>query len=329
MCFIFVIQIEFVTMVVTEIRNETVKKINAMEQKNYYHMYANGDDASDFIICEEDFYAEFNLVAVCAFNSEATVVAFSLEDTHPHFILYGTHTQCLCFKRMFEQSSLHHILDTRHSLENVVLDCQLDLIDDINHLMNAATYVIVQATKDGKAIMPYDYYWGTGSLYFRSRNNVPIWYVSKDGAISQPQAIGELTLRERRAIKCSRMDVPDSWLVCNGFILPQNYVDIERFEKIYLTHNCFRTFLSSGKTKLNEIQQRMAQSRGVIMEDTELAGICKHECMELFGQESVKMISATQRVQLAQRLRQTYSISFRQLAKFCRLPEYELRKYVT
>ena len=55
-----------------------------MEKKNYYHLFANGDDARDFILDEEDFFAAFNRFGVCAAATGVTVLSFSVEDSHPH-----------------------------------------------------------------------------------------------------------------------------------------------------------------------------------------------------------------------------------------------------
>lgn len=302
--------------------------INTMEQSNYYHMYANGDEAKNFIVSESDYRAEFNLIGVCAYNSGAGVLAFSLEDTHPHLLLYGTHTAAHKFKRLFERSSLQHILSTRKTLDNVSLECQLDLIDNQDYLMNVGTYVIAQATKDGRPVMPYDYLWGTGSMYFRNGPYVPVWYFNRDGSIAEPVRIGNIPQRECPSIRCSRMSVPDDWLVCNGLLLPSNYVNVKLFEDIYRTHNCFRTFLASSKKKDQDVRDRMAFIRGIVLEDIEARRLCESVCMELYSKKTSRWLDASQRLTLAKRLRNDYRFSFRQLSSVCRLPEEELRKYL-
>lgn len=138
-----------------------------MERKEFYHMYSNGDDAKNFIVCEDDFRFEFNLIAVCAFCSGVTVLGFSLEDTHLHTLLYGTRAQVYAFKSQFERSSIRHISVTRGSRDGVVLDCSVDLITDEEHLISVAAYVIIQPTKDGKPVQYYDYKWGERAVVFQ------------------------------------------------------------------------------------------------------------------------------------------------------------------
>ena len=124
------------------------------------------------------------------------------------------------------------------------------------------------------------------------------------------------------------LTIPDDWLVCNGFILPTNYIDIARFESIYQTHNRYRVFLSSPRKREEEMLRKMAEYRGVTMEDLEARKICGDVCKLLFGTRDPRRLDTTQRVTLAQQLRRQYRMTFRQLATLVRLPEGEIRTYV-
>ena len=46
--------------------------------KTYYHLFANGADARNFITSEEEMIAAFNRVGVCKSLTEADVIAFSI-----------------------------------------------------------------------------------------------------------------------------------------------------------------------------------------------------------------------------------------------------------
>lgn len=297
--------------------------------KHYYHLFSNGEDAKNFIITTDDFVAAFNRIALCCFLSKAVVLSFSIEDTHIHALLYGTWDECNRFKRLFEENSLRSIVAKRGTSDGVHLHCELDEITDENYLMNVAIYTIIQATKDGKAVMPYDYRFGTGALYFRNEYTVMPWLLDKSGRIEEPSCFGQLSAREKRRICGSRENIPDSWLVCNGFILPMNYVDVARYESIFRTHNCFRVFMSSGKEKSKIVQERMAYVSGVTVEDLEARELCESTCLELFGRKGIRHITPQQRLTLARELRRRYHLSYRQLSALTRLPETELRTYVT
>ena len=224
-------------------------------------MFANGDDSRNFITSLKDFYAAFNRIGVCAANSSAKVVSFSIEDTHPHILLYGTEPDCIKFKNAYLISTLRYIAANRGSLYDVILNYELYPIKSEDYLKNVAVYTIIQATKDGKRVMPYDYIWGSGSLYFRPDNTIPIWCADENGVVSEPMPIGKLNARDKESMLHSRKKVPDNWLICNGFLLPDNYVDIKLFESIYQTHNCYRVFLSNGKRKDDAVTTKNQNKR--------------------------------------------------------------------
>ena len=217
--------------------------------KQYYHLCAKGADSRNFILSKADYYTAFNYIALCAANTDAVVVSFSIEDSHPHILLWGTREECTRFMVLFESLYTHYAASSRKSGSDIILRCELYPIgDDLDYLRNVAVYTIIQPTKDGKSIMPYDYQWGTGSMYFRTGNYTPVWLFDDEGLICQPVSFGTLSAREKRILLHSRNYlIPDNWLVCNGFVLPYNYVDVKRFELVYGTCNCFRVFLSSPR----------------------------------------------------------------------------------
>ena len=305
------------------------REMKAMKQE-YFHMCANGADARNFIIREEDYYAAFNLIGVCAANTDVVVVSFSVEDSHPHVLLWGTRENCSRFKTRYETLYVHYAAGTRPGGADIVLRCELYSIgDDEDYLRNVAVYTVIQATKDGKAVMPYDYRWGTGSMVFRKGFYTPVWLFDDQGIIRQPVPFSSLGTRARRMLLHTRsLSIPDHWLVCNGLILPSNYVDTARFESIYGTHNRFRVFLSSPRKREEMMLARMAEERGVSMEDLEARRVCGDTCKQMFGTRDPRRLNTRQRIQLAQSLRYQFRLSFRQLATLVRLPETEVRSFV-
>lgn len=256
------------------------------------------------------------------------MLAFSIEDSHPHILLYGEGSECAKFKKMFETTVTHHFASTRHAADNVQLDCNLDRIKDQDHLKNTGTYVIIQATKDGKRVMHYDYLWGTGSMYFRNSKHIPIWLIDDNGNVQRPRRLGDLTIKEQRSLLCSRKNVCKDWLVCNGFLLPDNYINIEMYEQIYKSHNAFRVYSCANSQKLEQVIKRMAESRGIRLEDMEARKLSEEICMRLFGKKTTRHMTTTQRITVALELRRKYHLSSRQISTLSRIPESEVIKYI-
>lgn len=296
--------------------------------KGYYHMFANGSDAKDFITTESEFKQAFNRIGLCAHLTKATVVSFSIEDSHPHVLLWGTREVCDRFRCYYEDISIRCISRRRGSLDGVRLHCELYEVADPDYLRSVAVYTIIQATKDGKAVMPYDYLYGSGALYFRSARAVYPWLVDDAGKIQLPVPFGSLSYRGKRTVCGSTSVIPDDWLICNGFILPTNYVDVRRFESIYHTHNRFRVFLSSGKDKYKDVLDRMASERGLMIEDIEARKLCEAVCLDLFGRKGTRHVTPEQRIVLARELFRRYGLSCRQLSTLTKLPEDEIRNYL-
>lgn len=291
-------------------------------------MFANGDDAKNFVIEENDFKAAFNRVAVCSHLAGVRILAASIEDSHPHVLLKGIHEQAEYFKQRYKDLTTRFITRHRGSSDGVVLNLELCEINDESYLMNAAIYVIIQATKDGKPILPYDYLYGTGALYFRKPGTILPWDHDYHGALYRREELGLLSIQDQWRICHTKIPMPSQWIIVNGIIHPKCYIDITGYESIFRTHNCLRAFLASSKSRDEIVRQTMASVRGVNMEDMEARRICQAICMTRFGKQTTMHLTADQRLYLAQELRSAYHLSFRQLATLTRLSESEIRKYI-
>ena len=300
-----------------------------MENKRFFHLCGDGPNSRNFITSLEDYKAAFNLIGVCAANTEVVVISFSIEESHGHYLLWGTLEACTTYKLKYESQYKHYAAATRPKGQELVFDWELYPIDDENYLKNVAAYTIIQSTKDGKPVMFYDYRWGTGSMYFRDKNHIPLWYYDENGILTEPIPFGEFNRLEKRAIVHSQsLTIPRNWMICNGLILPSNYIDVKLFENIYRTHNSFRVFMSSPKAREEEMLRKMADYRGVSIDDIQAHQLCGDMCKTMFGTRDPRRLTTTQRVALAQQLRRQYRMSFRQLAILVRLSEKELRVYV-
>lgn len=296
----------------------------------YFHMCSDGHESGNLIICVDDLYAAFNLIGVCAANHPAVkVLAFCIEDSHFHALLSGVKSDCESFSSLLKRSYMRHVVMTRGGKDGVNLQFENIPIRDDGHLMNVGAYIVAQATKDGKAVLPCDYKWGSGSMYFRDDTHIPIWYIDENRMVSRPRKVGDLYFRELYStLHTKTLTVPSDWLVCNGFLLPENYVDVKMFENIYRTHNCFRVFSSISNKSFQDVKSRIADYVGVSMEDFEARKVCIRHCREQFGQGDARRLNAHQRLILGQFLRIKYHLSFRQLSILVHLPESELRLYI-
>lgn len=298
------------------------------DRASYFHLCSDGAFTPQFLLNEDDFRYAFNLIGVCAANCDATVLSFSLEDTHLHSLMYGTRDSCIQFKTMFETTWAHHVGVVRGSRQGADIELDIIAVGNKDYLMSVGTYTIVQPTKDGKQIMPYDYPWGTGSMYFRKPGYCQIWTYDNDGNRIPKVRAGDLPKMELERLLGTRRRIPAEWLLCNNILLPDNYVAVEHFENIYRTANCFRVFLASSRNRDQAIQESIAAVRGVALEDSEARLHCRKMMKEMCGFTDVRRLDAQSRIRLAQQLRKRLRLSSRQIASLVRLPYAEVCKYL-
>lgn len=298
-------------------------------KEHYFHMFANGEDAKNFIISNDDFKAAMARYGICAHCIQGVrVLAFSIEETHPHALLYGLEESCAGFRDLFDLLTRNYIINSRGHLDGVTFHSDIYCIDSDEYLLNVASYVLVQPTKDGKSVMPYNYLWGTGNLYFRKASMPLIWEYDQNGNYVETTLLSDYSLRQRRKLLHSKYDLPLNWKVCNGILLPSNFVDIEMYENIFRTHNRFRVFMASNKQITNSVLNKMLEIKGVLFDDLEAQALCGKMCMEMFGKKTARMLSIDERIALARALRKQYKISLRQLSTLTRIPKGELRTYL-
>ena len=294
--------------------------------KKYYHFYSDGKMAAELFLSKSDFVAALNRMAVCAARFPGVVVvAFTFEDTHVHFLLYCTEEGGKAFCDLFKRLTMIYLSHTRRGKPSglqILFD--VEEIEDESYLKKVGVYVIVQPTKDGKGIMPYDYPWSSAPLYFRGEKVVPVWCVDRHGVVQETICIRDMTYRVRRKKLRTAVELPDGWLVCNDIVLPSNYVDVSRFESIYRTHNAFRAFLSRSSD--SEMVRQAASVRGVSLPDHEMREACRTVCKDVFGVGDVRSLDSARRLEVARHLRRRYLVSKKQLSRIVHVPVDEIER---
>jgi len=266
-----------------------------------------------------------NRVGICAASyPDCHIIVFTIMDTHLHIMARGEKEDCVGFVNLYEKLTKYHRRGLSTKLEFTIYEVG----DDNEYRRNLAAYIAVQATKDFKNVMFYDYEWSSAPLYFRSGKVIPVWNIDSNGLYTPPVRFGDIPTLERRRILGSRYTIPDNWLVANDIVLPNNYVDVPGFEQIFRTHNAYRVFTSSITSRNDVVQRTMLSVAGTNYEEEEMREICSSVCKELFGKSDVRTLSAQGRIYLAQELRRRYAVGISQLSRRVHLPESELRKYL-
>lgn len=297
--------------------------------KKYYHIYSDGATGNGLFESTADFIAAMNRLAICAAYCDVEIIAFVFEDTHVHFVVCCTEENCAIFKRLFKKLTLTYISITRPREERLAtMDFsvyELNQNEDetlYDVLKHEIAYCVIQPTKDGKRVMPYDYLWGTGSMYFRSKGIPSIWRITRQGEEKPITQVKDYNKWKRAKIFRTTLDIPEHWYVCNGIILPENYVSVEKAEEILGSPNAYRALMAR---KIDDkVIKRMSRARGISLENKEMRLACIELCKEIFHEKSVKNLDAEQRLIIARRLRQKYVSTYKQIATTVHLPLIEI-----
>lgn len=285
-----------------------------------FHIFSNGALTPDLFLSDRDFTLATNRLAVTAHLSDVRILAYSFEDTHLHVLAKGTVERCTRFK--------HELQRLINKWKTISLVLEMEEVTDSKYLMSVGTYVVCQATKDGKHVLPSDYKWSSASLYFRQGDIDLLWTLSEGHLFKDTVHMHEISLRTQRTMFHTRSRLPDDWMVCDGLILPSSFVDIEGFESIYKTHNCFRTYCGSSKASDQIVMESMAEKTGINMLETEARSIARQTSLSLFGVADIRKLNLSQRIRIGRTLRRKHHMGIPQISRRIYLRESEVRKVI-
>lgn len=264
--------------------------------RNCWHFSTDGATVDGMFFDELDFREGMDRVALLKQRYDVRILAFSLMDTHVHFILHGEFNQCNAFMHEYVRKtswSISRRHKDRHKFKNVPINHQV--IDTDSYLKTAICYVVKNAPVGGIPQNAYDYPWSSGPLYFRSAGH---W--------SSPQWLSG-----------------DFQHNCDGIIFPGNYVDYRLVEKVFKTHKSFNFFMCVSKER--DVEDRGGTISHLSLPLQELRQHKGEVCYELFGVGSIRTLTTAQRLQLARTLKARYNSSPKQLARVCGLIYNEVK----
>jgi len=290
------------------------------------HLFSNGSASVDLFISRKEMDEAMNRIAIVAIRNKVQVLGFSIQDTHVHLLVKGELNNIVNFMKEYQKRTRDSL--TRRGSSLTDFSMEMACVNDELYAKRVAAYVICQATKDGKKVMPYDYPWSSASLYFRIIKNDLLWRLDEIGEGKYIQRMGELSMKQQKTLFHVSEKLPAEWEVCDGMILPSSYIDVKGFENIFMTPNCFRTFLGGSAAKDSEISTMMASIAGVNLDENEARAVARNLCLELFAKHEIRSLDIMQRIELGRKLRQRYQMGLSQISRRIYVPENEVRKYI-
>ena len=276
----------------------------------YFHICSDGNCASVLFENEADFRAAMNRVAICAATYPVVILAFVLMGNHFHFaVMCDSEDVCRRFISEFKRlTGRYNGLMNRAESSLGGIEVKIIPVTDIDYLKTLVCYVL-KNPKKARLDMFYNYPWGSGDVYFKSKQTYKRLVYNR---------IQDFNNDAVRKMFYTRRPLPSSWIVCNGVLLPRNYVAVKEVEDLFKTPLSFMYFLSMNNDAL--IEDDMGEWCSLKMNDTELRQARDDMMTNYFGQQHIRDLSAQERVKLAKMLKQKYRCSKKQLARIVQLP---------
>ena len=292
--------------------------------KNCWHFSTDGN-AVDFMFCDkDDFVAGMNRVFIVSLKYNIVILAFSLMDTHVHFIIWGLFEDCNRFMHDYIRDTSRYISLThgeRNKLDTVPIHHQA--VDTDYYLKTVICYVIKNAPVGGIPYNGLDYPWSSGPLYFRHPDSwsSPAWF--SEVRTGEEVIMGERLRRERLKTK---KRTSNSVRMVGNLVFPGEYVAYELVERIFKTCKGFNYFMCVSKE--TDVDSKGGAISRLSIPMQEMRQHKNEVCQELFGTSSIKGLDTRQRIRLAKTLKSRYDSSVKQIARLTGLVYEEVKDLI-
>lgn len=289
--------------------------------KNCWHFSTDGNAVDAMFEDDDDFIAGMNRIYMVIQDYNVVILAFSLMDTHVHFILYGTFEACNRFMHEYVRRTSWYISVTHHEsnkLDGVPINYQA--VDTDSYLKTVICYTVKNAPAGGIMFNALDYPWSSGPLYFKRPG-----YWSSPRWMDETKEAGPMGVVDHRKALRTRKDelARSAPRMIGPLVFPGEYVAYEVVERIFKTCKSFNYFLSI--TKEEDVDARGGSISLLSIPMQEMRQHKNEVCRELFGTPSVRQLSMQQRLRLARTLRSRYNSSIKQIARLAGLVYDEVK----
>ena len=257
---------------------------------------------------EEDFKVGMNFVAIQAHASRVVVLSFILMSNHVHFILVAdSKRDAEAFIDGFKQRySLY--LRRKYGVKEFLrgTDVHVDPISLYDEdPEKAIAYVEMNCVAANICSHPSQYPWGTGGMFFNP------------GKLAG-RPLGTFSKRaSKRLLHTDVESLPDDWLVgADGYILPQNYVDVAAVEACFRTPQRMNWFLSNSSKAKRRLE---ADENLPAFRDQVILAAIPDLCQSLFGKRQFSQLMREEQVEFVRQLRFRFSAHVNQIARVCGL----------
>ena len=288
-----------------------------VNMKNFFLVTTKHLEEALWFRDDGDFAVGMNYVAIVAYRHKGMrILFFILMSNHVHFVVYGEYEDVLDFINDFKGRYSHYYA-LKYGINNLLLDNEVKIkVIDLNDegLEWTGAYVMMNCVAANICSHPSQYKWGSGNLVFNP---------------SRPSG-RPLTDFSRRALRrmlhSKTSSLPKRWTIGeDGFILPQNYIDVGEVEQIFRKVSRLNFFLnnsSKAKKRLDSDEKYPAFKDQVVL--SALPDLLR----SLFGKKSFGELSVSEKVECIRQIRFRFSADITQAARVCGISYSEAAKLI-
>lgn len=285
-------------------------------KREYYHVCSEGLEKRMIFRNRREFIMGINYVALCHLKCNVRILCFCLMGNHFHFILSGSYQECWKFGNEYKRMCGMMMKRTQESDAGMKdVELQVKEITNMSYLEYAIAYVLRNPVVAGFRIMPHQYEWGSGDMYFRS------------SYIASGRRADSFSIKELSRLLNSNIKIPGHYIIDeSGIISPLNYIDYKAVEDIFKHPSRLLGLLSAKKETEFEIFMGVADNYTPDIE--ELKDSVRELIRVEFGVKAVSQLSMEQKVLLCGLMRRNFRASRKQIALITRLNMETINKVV-
>lgn len=253
---------------------------------------------------EDDFITGMNYVAIQAYLSKVTVLAFILMSNHLHFVVFGRWEDVLSFINGIKARYSRYIMN-KYGIKEFLRRNKVDIqeVEDVpDAIRRVIAYVQMNSVAANICAFANQYQWGTGDVFFNP-------------ATLAGKRVADCSKRElRRLLRSKEVELPGDWIIGkDGYILPSCYVSIKYVEELYGNPSRMNYFLNSSSKarKTLERTEQMLPS----FKDQVIVAAMPDLYRSLFGKKTFGDLNSEEKSECLRQVRYRFSADVKQLAR--------------
>lgn len=274
----------------------------------YWHIATPGSSTEILFTNTEDYSFGMSLMAESLYLCGVRTYSFSLMSNHLHDIAEARHRQqCIDVLEHFGTRLRRYVRLKGRNLDIDNFVCNPLPVTDLAALRNNMVYVDRNGFVVNSSYTPFSYPWGTGFLYFGySPSIIP----------SMPYA--SLPLKERRSVTHTReLILPDNYMVRNGFIAPESYVEWKTGRAFFRDAHQYFNLLTKNRESYAEFADLFGDL--IVLNDEEMYGAAVSIATQKYKMCKIGELTDSQRIEIAKTLHFSYHAGNAQIRRILKL----------